>query len=227
MNARDRILNRVDEATRATKDAIAKAKAEARARGETFDLAKFHADREEAVSAERDTARFGKSFEGQGTRPGSRQIRRNKAQLKGRIARGRQTPEDIAAREKARQEDEESGLDPKTGQRREPMTGHQIGGAKRSGAVSTAKRIRSGIKQVSGDKPGSRSETVPATTTRDLPKTEDKKRQEARKKAQERIDKERAKREDSSHLTYADYTDEEIVNLIMTESYLSLFSSLK
>ena len=42
MSARDRILNRVDEATRETKDAIAKARAEARAQGKPFDLEKFH-----------------------------------------------------------------------------------------------------------------------------------------------------------------------------------------
>ncbi len=177
MNARDRILNRVDEATRATKDAIAKAKAEARANGETFDLAKFHADREKAVSAERDTARFGKSFEGQGTRPGSREIRRKKAQLKGRRARGQETPEDIENERQETANDEKSGLDPKTGQRIKPMTGPQKGGRKRS--------IRTKLKK-GPSKP------------MNLPDHNE-----------------------------GNYTDEEIVNLIMTESYLSLFSSLK
>jgi hypothetical protein len=177
MNARDRILNRVDEATRETKDAIAKAKAEARAKGETFDLAKFHASRAEGVSTKRDEKRFGASWKGEGEKPGSQDIRRETAAEKGRRARGKETPEDIEKRKEKGEEAEKTGLDPKTGQRIEKMTGPQKGGRKRS--------IRTRLKK-GPSKP------------MNLPDHNE-----------------------------GNYTDEEVINLIMTESYLSLFSSLK
>ena len=176
MSARDRILNRVDEATRETKDAIAKARAEARAQGKPFDLKKFHADRAEAESEKRDVTKFGRSWKGEGGRPGSQDIRRNVAGSKGRSGRGTKTAEDEAKAEEKREEATKSGLDPKTGQRVAKMTGPQRGGMKRS--------IKS------------------------------------------RLAKGPSKPMNLPDHNESDYTDDEVIKLILTESYLSLFDFL-
>ena len=79
-----------------------------------------------AVEAARNKRRFGKDFEG------ATKERRKTAAEKGRRARGKETPEDIRKRKDKEDEDVKAGLDPKTGQRVRKMTGHQIGGRKRS-----------------------------------------------------------------------------------------------
>ena len=178
MSARDRILNRVDEATRETKDAIAKARAEARAQGKPFDLEKFHADRAEAVSKERNIRHpVSKKVDKDGKPYTDEEI----ADVRGSQAEGRR------------------------GKRKESVVNKTI-----------AKR---------GKKPHGNTKYDQVSRTRFIkytPEEAEEKKQEIRK----RLAKGPSEPMNLPDHNESDYTDDEVIKLIMTESYLSLFSFL-
>ena len=182
MSARDRILNRVDEATRETKDAIAKARAEARAQGKPFDLKKFHADRAEAESAKRNLRHpVSKKVDKYGKPYTDKQI----ADVRGSQAKGRRGKREVSVVDKtiAQRGKKPHGntiYDPVSGARFEKYTPEE--------AAEEKKRI---IKKREAQQAKGPSKPM------NLPDHNE-----------------------------SDYTDDEVIKLIMTESYLSLFGFL-
>lgn len=92
----------------------------------------------EEKAKKRDERKFGKSWEAEGGKPSSTEMRRATHASKRREATGKETPEDKAKREKAVAEREAAGQS-KSGTQVQKLTGHQRGGKKRSIKAKLAK----------------------------------------------------------------------------------------
>jgi len=92
----------------------------------------------EEKAKKRDERKFGKSWEAEGGKPSSTEMRRATHASKRREATGKETPEDKAKRAKAVAEREAAGQS-KSGTQVQKLTGHQRGGKKRSIKAKLAK----------------------------------------------------------------------------------------
>jgi len=92
----------------------------------------------EEKAKKRDERKFGKSWEAEGGKPSSTEMRRATHASKRREATGKETPEDQAKRAKAVAERQAAGQS-KSGTQVQKLTGHQRGGKKRSIKAKLAK----------------------------------------------------------------------------------------